>query len=99
MFHHVGNCSVDQVYVQVQINGKPLKQEVDTGAALSIALEKTRKAAFPEEKLMPSKLVLKTYINEPMQVMGTLNIEVQYEDQLKKMVLLVIAGDGPVGSG
>ena len=89
MFHLVGNSSVGPVYVQVEINSKPLKMEVDTGAALSIILEKTMKAVFPEETLWPSKLVLKTYTNEPMQVMSTLNVWVQYEDQLKKQVLLV----------
>ena len=69
--------------------------EVDTGAALSIISEKTRKTFFPSEKLRPSDLVLKTYTNEPLKVVGTLNVRVQYEDQLKKLVLVVTAGDGP----
>ena len=62
VFHPVGNRSVDPVHVQVHvhINGKPLKMEVDTGAALSVISEETRKAVFPEEKLWVSKLVLKT---------------------------------------
>ena len=57
--------------------------------------ENYRKAVFPEEKLRVSGLVLKTYINEPMQVRGTLNVPVQYESPLKKLVLVVIAGNGP----
>ena len=76
--------------VHVRINDKQLTMEVDTGAALSIISEKTRKAVFPDEKLRPSKLVLKTYTNEPLKVMGTLNVQVQYEDQLKKLVLVVV---------
>ena len=40
VFHHVGNHSVDPVYVQVEINGKPLKMEIDSGAARSIISEK-----------------------------------------------------------
>ena len=95
VLHKVGNRSVDPVLVQVQINGKPLKMEVDTGAALSIISEGTRMAIFPEEKLRASGLVLKTYTNEPMQVIGTLNVRVQYESQIKKLVLVVIAGNGP----
>ena len=63
---------MDPVHVQVQINGKPLKMEVDTGASLSITSEETRKAVSPKEKLWVSKLVLKMYTDEPMQVMGTL---------------------------
>ena len=69
--------------------------EVDTGAVLSIISDMTRKAVFPEVKLRPSDLVLKTYTYESMQVMGTLNVRVQYEDQLKKLVLVVLAGNGP----
>ena len=60
VFHQVGNCSVDPSNVQVQINNKQLTMEVDTGAALSIIPEKTRKAVFPDEKLRPSKLILET---------------------------------------
>ena len=90
MFHNVGNDSVDPVYAQVQINGKPLTMELNTGAALSIISDETRKAVFPEVKLRPSDLVLKRYTNESMQVMGTLNVRGQYEDQLKKLVLVVI---------
>ena len=95
LLHKVGNCSTDPVNVYVQINGKPLKMEVDTGATLSIISEETRKAMFPEEELRTSGLVLKTYTNEPMQVKGTLNVRVQYETQFKKLVLVVIAGNGP----
>ena len=95
LLHKVENHSTDPVHVRVQINGKPLKMEVDTGAALSIISEETRKAVFPEEKLRASELVLKTYTNEPMQVKGTLNVRVQYETQFKKLVLVVIAGNGP----
>ena len=47
VFHQVGNRSVDPASVQVQTNNKHLTMEVDTGAALSIISEKTRKAVFP----------------------------------------------------
>ena len=74
LFHQVGNRSVDPANLQVQINDKRLTMEVDTGAALPIISEKTRKAVFPDKKLRPSKLILKTYTNEPLKVMGTINV-------------------------
>ena len=95
VFHHVGSCSTDPIHVQLLVNGKQLRMEVDTGAALSIISEKTREAMFPDEKLRSTNIVLKTYTNERMQVLGTLNVRVQYKDQLKKLVLVVIAGQGP----
>ena len=93
--HFMGKSSTEPVQVQMMVNGKRLDMEVDTGAALSLISESTRKAIFPKEKLRPAKLSLKTYTNEPIEVTGTLNVRVQYEGQLKKLVLLVIAGDGP----
>ena len=54
-----------------------------------------RKTLFPDQELRPSDLVLKTYTNERLKVVGTLNVRVQYEDQFKKLVLVVTAGKGP----
>ena len=76
-------------------NGKRLSVEVDTGAEVSIISEKSREEIFPEEKLQPSKVKLKTYTNEPMKVTDTLNVKVQHEDQFRKLVLVVTAGNGP----
>ena len=38
--------------------------------------------------------MLRTYTNESIDVMGTRNVRVQYEGQLKKLVSVVIAVDG-----
>ena len=93
--HDVGRYSSDPVYVHMLINGKKLSMELDTGAEVSIILEKTRKEIFPEVKLRPSELKLKTYTNEPMKVTGTLKVKVQYEDQFQKLVLVITPGNGP----
>ena len=94
-FHDVGRYSFDPVYVRMLIIGKRLSMELDTGTEVSIISEKTREETFPEEKLRPSDLKLKTYTNEPMKVTGTLNVKVQYKDQFKKLVLVVTAANGP----
>ena len=57
--------------------------------------EGKRKAIFPTGKLRPAKIILKTYTNEPIEVIGMLNVCIQYEGQLKKFVLVVIASNGP----
>ena len=69
--------------------------EVDTGAAFSVISEVTRQAVFAKETLHPSDLVLKTYTDERMNVKGTINMRVQYEDQKQKLVLVVVEGNGP----
>ena len=69
--------------------------EVDTGEALSIISETIRLAIFPEDTLHPSTLILKTYTDERLKVTGTLNVRVRYGDQKQKLVLVVVAGNGP----
>ena len=78
--HNVGRYSNDLVNIHMLINGKRLSMESDTEAEVSILSEKTKEAIFPEEKLRPSDLKLKTYTNEPMKVTGTLNVKFQYKD-------------------
>ena len=65
--------------VTVTIKDKPLVMEADTGAAVSIISEGTRAKLFPHLKLHKSKVVVKTYTNEPIQVKGQLNGHVSYK--------------------
>ena len=69
--------------------------ELDTGAAVSIVSEATRKELFPKAKLHPSNILLKTYTEEPIHLIGNLHVRVQYGDQVAKLALVVVAGDVP----
>ena len=62
------------IIVQMKVNGTNLDMEVDTGAALSVISETTRRAVFLNDTLHPSSLILKTYTDEQMEVTGTLNV-------------------------
>ena len=62
--HNVGRYSNDPVYFHMLINGIRVSMELDTGAEVSIILEKTREEIFPGGKLRISDLKLKTYTNE-----------------------------------
>ena len=84
------------ITVDVQINGKQLPMVVDTGAALSIISEQTWKNNFPGITLKKADVVLKTYTNERMTMMGELLVQVTYEHQCEHLPpIVVIAGDGP----
>ena len=69
--------------------------ELDTGAAYTIISEQSRKTHFPELKLRPSSVRLKTYTDEKIDVLGQLHVHVKYGDQDAPLVLLVVGGDGP----
>ena len=93
--HKVGERSSAPIEVDVTANGQKLTMEVDTGAALSIISQATKELVFPDLPLHSSKVVLKTYTGEHMPVIGNLHVKVQYGTQAAKLVLVVVAGDGP----
>ena len=71
--------SSNPMEVTVIVEDKPLVMEVDTGAAMSIISEATQAKLFPHLKLHKSKVVLKTYTDEPIQVKGQVNVHVNYK--------------------
>ena len=93
--HKVGERSSAPIEVDVTANGRKLTMEVDTGAALSIISQATKELVFPDLPLHSSKVMLKTYTGEHMPVIGNLHVRVQYGTQAAKLVLVVVAGDGP----
>ena len=93
--HKLHDRSSNPINVPVFVNGRQLTMELDTGAAVSIISEETRKTLFVDQKLRKSTLVLKTYTEEPMQVVGQLNVRVKYGIQEAKLVLVVVGGNGP----
>ena len=93
--HKLHDRSSNPINVPVLVNGRQLEMELDTGAAVSIISDETRKTLFADQKLRKSTLVLKTYTEEPMQVVGQLNVRVKYGVQEAKLVLVVVGGNGP----
>ena len=57
----LGSESAKPIVVDLNIAGRPLKMELDTGAAFSIISDRTSKAHFADVKLRPSSILLKTY--------------------------------------
>ena len=74
--HRLGERASEPIAVDVFIDGKQLAMELDTGAAVSIISDETRKSLFPDLKLLPSTIILKTYTEESMEVVGQLNVRV-----------------------
>ena len=91
----IGAKATTPISVALAINGKQLTMEVDTGAAVSIISEHSLKAIVPDATLQPSRVVLKTYTEERMTVLGELHVKVQYGRQSKTLPVIVVAGDRP----
>ena len=83
----LGERSSKPIEVSLIVNGKRLTMELDTGAAVSIISEATRKELFP---VHPSNILLKMYTEEQIRLMGNLHVRVQYGDQAAKLLLEMV---------
>ena len=67
----IGKLSVKPIQEDLEVSGRKLTLDVDTGAAIFILL-KIFQQLFSGVKLKPSSLLLKTYTGDCMQILGTL---------------------------
>ena len=85
----------DPIILKPKVNGVELEMELDTGATVSLASEKTWKEVFQECPLDECRTLLRTYNGERLPVLGQMSVQVRYEDQEAHTPLLIIPGDGP----
>jgi len=95
LFHLEDTNSAENPYkVTVNINGKTLTMEVDTGVSLSLVSEQTYRYLWPEAPVQNSSVKLKTYNGTPLKVLGTMSVSVNFESQTVTLPLLVVSGIG-----
>ena len=56
--------------VNIEVEGQQLPMEIDKGASLSLISEATWKRLWPNKRLLPSTVQLRTYTGEPLSVRG-----------------------------
>ena len=95
MMFTLRNGASPPITIDLQIEGKDVCMELDTGATVSIIGEKKAQEMFPNTKLRRSEMVLKTYTSERMKVVGEIDVDVRYQNQSHALVLVVVSGDGP----
>ena len=84
------------IIVTLELKGKSVDMEVDTGAAISLMSEAAQKKLFPQAKLQKTTLRLQTYTTaETLSVLGTLEVLVNYGNYMGKHILVVVNGNGP----
>ena len=80
--------------MELEIQGKPVVMEADTGAAVSVISETTYKELFPNLTLKEVPMGLKTYTGERIPVLGEVVVEVSYQEQNRQLSLIVVKGKG-----
>ena len=83
-------CTIDPYKVTLDMNGKPLCMEIDTGTAVSLISERTKKALFPRVKLYKPKLKLHTYTAQPISVVGEMLVTVKHPGCKGKLIPYIV---------
>lgn len=81
--------------VDLELDGKSLVMEVDTGACMSLVSEQTFNQLFPQKALKPTNTRLSTYSGQPITALGEIEVVVTYQAQQVKLPLMVVTGTGP----
>ena len=94
------NLGRNVIWVDVKVEGKPLKMELDTGLAVPIITHELYMKKFHEIPLQKTELLLKTYTGENFTPVGVLKTNVEYKGQQPLFLdLYVVKGKGSVLMG
>lgn len=88
---NVTSDRVKPIMVNVQVEGKALNFEVDSGACVSVINEQCYQDNFSSVELQSTNLVLSSYTNQPIKPLGKLSVLVKHGDVAKQLNLYVIA--------
>ena len=85
------------ITVCMAVDGQPVNMEVDTGAAKTIMPEKAFRKLWPGRSLDKTDVRLQSYLGEPIPVVGSVIVQVEYEDQRANLPLIVhvVKGNRP----
>ena len=63
------------------VNEKPVTFEVDMGVAIITLSQEVYQHIFPNLKLDPSSMLLKSYTGEQVKVLGEVQVDMSYGEQ------------------
>ena len=80
--------------MKLLINSIPVPMELDTGASVSLVSEQTWRRQLQKISLQNSDTTLGTYTGEGIKVLGQVMVKVESGNQVAKLPLLVVPGNG-----
>ena len=91
----ISGKSPNSFTVELIVQGKTLKFEIDTGASITLILAETYNEQYTNTPLQKSSLTLRTYTGQPIQVLGQITVDVSYYSQQRTHILYVVKVVGP----
>ena len=95
LFQVHNSDSRQPITLELDVQGKQLTMELDTGAVVSLISTSTRDQLFSDVPLHSTSTVLTTYTGQRIAVVGRMEVGVQYGGKLYSLQLHVVRGDGP----
>ncbi len=80
---------------KLEVDGKLVPMEIDTGASLTLMSEQIFRNQWPTATLATSTVTLHSYSGESIPVLGTVDVLVKYGGHEVTLPLLVVKGEGP----
>ncbi|XP_049522593.1 uncharacterized protein K02A2.6-like [Dermacentor silvarum] len=81
--------------VQLEVQGRPFRMELDTGASVSIIGKSTLPRQFPSLPRQPSEVQLRSYCGDLKPVAGKVTVLAKYNHHVRVLPLLIAEGDAP----
>ena len=75
--NNVSEPSSNVIWIDLKVEGKPLKMELDTGSAVSIIPHHLYMEKFNDKSLQETELILETYKRENIIPVGVLKANVE----------------------
>lgn len=88
---------IDPYAEKLNVNGKGVPFEIDTGCSLTVMNEHVFLKAWNEANtpdVKPIRIHLETYTCYPVKVIGVASVKVKYKQQSCKLPLVVVSGNG-----
>ena len=83
----------DKYFSDMEVNGKCVKFEIDTGAAVTCIGEKVFKTICSYDELIPVNLMLRDYNKKVLNILGAVMVNVTYNSQNFSLPTVVIKGE------
>ena len=92
---HRITCKNNPYVTNINVNGKSIKFEIDTGAGVTITSEQTYHQFLQEMMPIATYIKIKTYSNESLPILGMLCVDVIVNDHsYTNLKLYVLEGSG-----
>ncbi|XP_076301711.1 uncharacterized protein LOC143219720 [Lasioglossum baleicum] len=93
---NTNNINAEPLFLEILLNSKLLKMEIDTGTYVTVLSEHTKEMYFKDLKLKKTNHHLRGYANDILRPIGLLDdIDVTIDNKTLKLSCFVLPGMGP----